>query len=558
MFAIGQEHIDLEGRSIMKRSRLHSESGFATLIALIMVGMLTLIGLAALSTSDDEVTIAGNELQETRAFYAAEAGLEQAAAELHSSIDSTGTLPSYMPSGDDTANGCTFTYSTVDDGVAQQRVLSTGTLAGLHALVKSYTITSLGASPIDQSKVQLTQAFEMALVPLYQFAVFYGNDLEIAPGPDMNLIGRVHSNGNMWLQAGSTLKMDSYVTASGHILHGRKGAGTVDNGDVLIKNGSGNYASMKEGTGWLEGTDSYWYDSSVARWSGRVQDSAHGQGRLELPLNGSTGDAHALIEPESGNPDSYEGKATIKFVDNQAYKKVAGIWTNVTADMVTKGIISKTENKFYDGRELKWVDATELDVAKLYSNGYAPSNGVIYFSDASSDNSALRIKNGSTLAAPLTIASENPVYTLGNFNSVNKQPAAIMADAVTFLSSAFDDAKSTLAKSNRVAIQTTVNASIMTGNTETTSTNYNGGFENLPRFLEVWSGINFNWTGSMVCLWYSQQANGLWNGTYYSPPNRNWAYDTDLDDPTKLPPETPMVRVFQRTGWRQEYVGYAE
>ena len=84
MFAIGQEHIDLEGRSIMKRSRLHSESGFATLIALIMVGMLTLIGLAALSTSDDEVTIAGNELQETRAFYAAEAGLEQAAAELHS------------------------------------------------------------------------------------------------------------------------------------------------------------------------------------------------------------------------------------------------------------------------------------------------------------------------------------------------------------------------------------------------------------------------------------------------------------------------------------------
>jgi type II secretory pathway pseudopilin PulG len=550
--------MDLEGRYIMKRFSLQSESGFATLIALIMVGMLTLIGLAALSTSDDEVTIAGNELQETRAFYAAEAGLEEAAADLHTSIDSSGTVPSYLPSGGDTANGCTFAFTTVDDGAAQQRVLTTGTLAGLHALVKSYTITSLGTSPIDQSKVQLTQAFETALVPLYQFAVFYGNDLEIAPGPDMNLIGRVHSNGNMWLQAGSSLKMDSYVTASGHILHGRKGAGSVDNGDVLIKNGSGNYVSMKQGSGWLEGTDADWYDSSVSRWNGRVQDSAHGQGKLELPLNGSTGDPHALIEPEAGNPDSYENKATLKFIDNQAYQLVAGIWTNVTADMASKGIISRTDNKFFDQREGQSVDATELDIGKLYDEGYGPSNGVIYFSDETSDFPALRIRDAQTIDAPLTIASQNPVYTYGDFNSTDKKPAAIMADAVTFLSGNFNDGLSSSYKTYRQAWPTTVNASIMTGNTETTASNYNGGFENLPRFLESWSGKSFTWSGSMVCLWYSQQADGLWNGSYYDPPIRNWSYDTDLDDPTKLPPETPVVRVFQRTGWRQEYVGYAQ
>ncbi|HKK20631.1 MAG TPA: PilX N-terminal domain-containing pilus assembly protein [candidate division Zixibacteria bacterium] len=542
----------------MKRFSLQSESGFATLIALIMVGMLTLIGLAALSTSDDEVTIAGNELQETRAFYAAEAGLEEAAADLHTSIDSTGTVPSYLPSGGDTANGCTFAFTTVDDGAAQQRVLTTGTLAGLHALVKSYTITSLGTSPIDESKVQLTQAFETALVPLYQFAVFYGNDLEIAPGPDMNLIGRVHSNGNMWLQAGSSLKMDSYVTASGHILHGRKGAGSVDNGDVLIKNGSGNYVSMKQGSDWLEGTDADWYDSSVSRWNGRVQDSAHGQGKLELPLNGSTGDPHAIIEPEASNPDSYESKATLKFIDNQAYQMVAGIWTNVTADMVSKGIISRTDNKFFDQREGQSVDATELDIGKLYDEGYGPSNGVIYFSDETSDYPALRIRDAQTIDAPLTIASQNPVYTYGDFNSTDKKPAAIMADAVTFLSGNFNDGLSTSNKSLRQAWPTTVNASIMTGNTETTASNYNGGFENLPRFLESWSGKSFTWSGSMVCLWYSQQADGLWNGSYYDPPIRNWSYDTDLDDPSKLPPETPVVRVFQRTGWRQEYVGYAQ
>jgi hypothetical protein len=85
---------------------------------------------------------------------------------------------------------------------------------------------------------------------------------------------------------------------------------------------------------------------------------------------------------------------------------------------------------------------------------------------------------------------------------------------------------------------------------------YNGGLENLPRYLEVWSGVTFNWTGSAVNLWNSLQATGNWSGTYYTPPDRNWSYDTDLDDPNKLPPETPSVRVFQRTGWKQEYVGY--
>ena len=97
----------------------------------------------------------------------------------------------------------------------------------------------------------------------------------------------------------------------------------------------------------------------------------------------------------------------------------------------------------------------------------------------------------------------------------------------------------------------------MTGNTETTSSDYNGGFENLPRFLEVWTGTNFTWSGSAVNLWYSQQADGNWSGTYYSPPIRDWSYDTDLDDPANHPPETPTVRIFQRTGWKQEYVDYA-
>ena len=198
----------------------------------------------------------------------------------------------------------------------------------------------------------------------------------------------------------------------------------------------------------------------------------------------------------------------------------------------------------------------DLDMGKLYGSGYAPSNGVIYFSNQTEDYPALRLNNADQLDDALTIASENPVYTLGDYNSVNKQPASIMADAVNFLSAAWVDSSSTADKYDRIATPTTVNASIMTGDIETTDEDYNGGFENLPRFLEVWTDKKFTWAGSMVALWHSQQANGTWNGSYYTPPDRDWFYDPDLDDPANHPPETPSVRVFQRTGWKQEYVGY--
>ncbi len=542
--------------------KLTSESGVATLIALLMIGMLLLIGLAALTTSDDESQIAGNEWREMKAFYAAEAGLEEAMSTLQTEYDSTGVPPVILPGGDETINGCAVNYVSTDDGAAVMRPLTSGTLAGLNALVKSFSVDATAVDAADGSKIQMSETFEVALVPVFQFAVFYGNDLEIAPGADMSLIGRVHSNGNLYLQSNTTLNMDSYVTASGHVYHGRKGPGAAGAGDVRIKNAQGNYVSMKMGSNWMDGNYSKWYDSSLGRWGGRLKDTAHGQQQLNLPLS-SSDDPHAIIERASGgNTDSYENKATLKIIDGVVTRLADdGTWQNITAAVTADGTYKYTVDKFTDQREGKKVDCTELDIAKMYANGYAPKNGVVYFSDAVSggtDWPGLRLLNGSTLNAGLTIASENPLYTKGNFNSVNKKPAALMADAVTFLSGAFNDANSAASKTLRVATATTVNASYLSGNVSTTATDYSGGFENLPRFLEKWTAVNFTWKGSAVNLWNSVQATGIWNGNYYDPPNRLWSYDTDLNDPNKLPPEAPTIRLFQRTGWMQQFVGYAK
>ncbi|MCK4632418.1 MAG: hypothetical protein KAT79_04055, partial [candidate division Zixibacteria bacterium] len=81
----------------------------------------------------------------------------------------------------------------------------------------------------------------------------------------------------------------------------------------------------------------------------------------------------------------------------------------------------------------------------------------------------------------------------------------------------------------------------------------------LPRFLEDWAGRDFDWTGTLIQMWHSQQANGTYKdaadiNAYYTDPTRNWQHDADLSDPTLQPPSAPTIRLFLRTGWNQEYV----
>ncbi len=546
-------------RRLASRARVASNSGMATLVALIMVGMLTLIGLAALSTSDDEVSIAGNELHDRKAFYAAEAGLEIAVAQIQAEYEATGLPPVSAPEGAEDLNDCSVEYRTTDDGTEQAR-LSDGNLAGLHALVKTYTIRSTAISSLDGAREDLVQEFEAAQIPIFQFAVFYNDDFQTTPMYDMIINGRVHVNGSMYIQALTNLSFDSWVSASGSIYHGLKYGNFSGSagGNIFIKDRVGLYQNMKTGSGWLDARNADWHSLAQSRWGGRVQDQAFGQEELRLPLTNS-GDMRKLIERETGNSDSFERKATLKFINGQAYKLSGSTWTDVTADMTTKGIITQSSDKFYDKREGKNVDVTDLDIGALYANGYGPANGVIYFSDSLTSTKwpALRLKNATTLGAALTVASDNPVYTLGNFNTNSKKPAAIIADAYTILSSNWDDTKGALSTSSRTAVATTVNVCMITGDTRPTSSNYGGGLENLPRFLEYWGGTRTaTIRGSMINLWESEQADGDWSLDYYEPPRRDWAYDTELNDPSKQPPQSPCILVFRRIGWKQENIAF--
>ena len=534
---------------------LSNDKGAALLTVLAIVLLLTFIGTVTVMTSKTELDISGVDRTEKMAFYAAEAGLEKAIGAIMYEYSNYGMPPDPLPGGQFELNGYTVTYSTTDHGAPQIDYLTHGAYKGLYALVKSFTVDADATGGAYAARAEVTQDIEDALIPLFQFAVFYEDDLEIAPGPYMTLGGRVHTNMDMYLQADNNLSIDSYTTAAGNIYHGRHpdSGKSTSYGNVLIMDAVEEYENMRNGDGsWLDSQEEDWVFSSLQRWDGRVEDSAHGITELYLPVV-TAGEPIDLIKRGDGNPDSFEHKAGLKMVDGDVYwRDEENEWQEVTETFEDDGIL--TYGSFFNYREGRWISSYDIDISELNDSGYFPDNGILYAAHTNDDNGAIRLVDGEELAGPLTVATENPLYTWGDYNNVNKQPAALLTDAYNVLSNAWQDYRSTGSLSLRIASNTTVNACFMTGNVPSESNHYSGGLENLPRFLEKWTGKTFYYRGSMVDLWESEQATGIWyyGGYFYTAPNRDWGFDSMYLDPTRLPPGTPQVNAIQRGQWNHQ------
>ncbi len=186
---------------------------------------------------------------------------------------------------------------------------------------------------------------------------------------------------------------------------------------------------------------------------------------------------------------------------------------------------------------------------------------------------ALKLVNGAAgnLVAPgLTIASENPVYLQGNWNAnSNSFPnahvaTAVLADAVTLLSNAWNDRASLVDPHNqapRVATQTSYRFAVIAGKGRAfpwiagTYQDYgtDGGAHNFLRYLENWAGVTLNFRGSIASFFFSRQAIGTYKccADVYSPPTRGYNFDVEFLTPALLPPRTPMFRDVNTTGFAQ-------
>lgn len=130
----------------------------------------------------------------------------------------------------------------------------------------------------DELIVHATQTLQVRDAPLFSHAVYYNMDMEIAPGPAMEIHGPVHVNGDMYVQAGNAIDFYDSVTASGDIFHGPKGGfgKSTSNGNVRFRDNEGNLVDMNDEGCWLDSHAYDWKTASAQRWHYNVQSSDHG------------------------------------------------------------------------------------------------------------------------------------------------------------------------------------------------------------------------------------------------------------------------------------------
>jgi len=568
------------------KPKRQADHGYALMLTMILiaVSLIVLGSVVSLTSTESRLTSRNNLYNTTVA--AAEAGTERVLAEInrdftHQSVRTD--LNAYRVLLPDQSNWPQqFAYSDgagADDHTGLTNLGPTvvanlnSQFQGLYGLVSPFRVVSQ-AAPLNQSEdlsATVVQDFQLARIPIFQYAIFYSLDLEINPGASMVVRGKVHSNGKIYAAPPASLDFKDVVTAVGTIENNRHPFDPTGGAKTMP-----NYIEKLEKV------------SSLVLPIGMDNSPAAVQQILDPPVpgedpNSSLGKQRFFNQADLIISNSPSGVVSIQ----------SGAWNNfepVTPDLGSSYSFV-TNVSFYDYRERKTMQATEINVGKF--NEWVANTAVqggsslnakaklrmshalnsVYAIDqrpqSSSVATAVRVTNGERLPNDgFSVATAAPLYVKGHFNlnsgdksvgqtnTASTKPAALIGDAVTVLSDNWKDTyNSGTGIGSRQPVNTTVNAAILAGIVESHQANgtkyYSGGVENFPRFLEDWSGESLTYNGSMVVMFPSRFATGLWSyGSTYTAPARRWAFDFNFLDQSRLPPMTPQVRKLVRGQWR--------
>lgn len=559
----------------MRHSRHQSGNALITVMLLIGVSML-LLG-AALSSMSNHKSLTHRYNQYTRSVAAAEGATEKVIVAINQDYKNLGhgyvtrNLDKYralVPKKIEFPGWQEYRFFDAKGNLGRSEVEYTiGTnlttvssqYRGLLGIPSTFRVVSRAAEANSTMRVvgAVEQQVQVSLIPLYQFAMFYNLDYECTALPLMTVNGPVHCNGDMYLTPHTGLTYNNDVTCTKKILR------TAKTGNTSAGKGPVTFKGAKDG----------------------------GVSTLTLPIgtNNSIAAVRQVVEIPPLGEDPYSTMGQQRFynkadmlilVSNTSVTVRSGLWDNFNTPVLLHDFIS-TNASFYNGRERKTVRCVDIDIGKfnawntnLLTNPLRPllplnDVRVIYVVDQrtyglSTNQPGVRLRNAQVLpASGLTVATPQPLYVLGHYNCPNNAhlgttntsmsaPASLVADAITLLSLNWNDLNGAALLNTRIPVSTTVNAALVAGIVQTSSTmGYSGGVENFPRFLENWDGRTLTYNGSMVVMFESKFATNKWVGIggYYNPPTRNWSFDTNFRDPFRLPPATPNASVLIRGKW---------
>ena len=517
----------------------HPERGTVLVMALALSFVIGTLLVGTLTTTLLQAKTMRHSLDMTFAQGIAEGATELAQFQM---VTEAANFSNPQTTGVAVVAGRTVPWSATTLGSPITRYASDG----VQTIGQPYEINAVWTEGVATARI--SRVIELAMTPIFQNSIFYNGTAQISPDPVTTVVGRVHVNGDLYVDTPTTMDFDTdYLHATGEIIRGRLND-TTRSGTVSIRESQGtNYVELTETA---DSTSTSWVQSALASWGGGVKSGDHGVEAIGVPGRGA-------LEPGG----YYETNAGIRIVNSQAYD------SNGLLISLPSGVI--TEKSFWDEREQANITVTEIDIAQLASSGFYPTNGLIYArrTDATTTTpNGIRLTNGSTLPSGLTVATENPIYIKGDYNTVSKKPASVMADSVNLLSNSWSDgARSStgaivvdddddddpvkLPNGIPLATSTSFNVSMLTGEVLEGGVG-SGGFEQVARLHEDWTGRSLNMLGSFAVLFESAFATAPWRDTGVAvAPARNWTFDTDLLNPALLPPYTPNGAMLRRIFW---------
>lgn len=316
---------------------------FGAFMAASMVAMMLAFALSANRVS-------GLKRNHVQAAHLAEGAVESAKKQIQTAIANWSAVPS---TGTITIGADSATFNVRPTGFSE----TVTDPAGIQTLVNAYEVEA--DSEVAGHRAHVSRIINSQATPIFQYAVFYTNDLEVLPGPNMTLKGRVHSNHDMYLGCnGNTLTMDTnYVHAVGNIYRNRKDDPTQSQGTVMIRNwvqnpfdalepsvffmmksqgqmnslgvatisgydshftqgydqnGNGNYFDHGDWLPWGPGALQYWQQPTgyMHGTGNTVMDSDHGVTEAVTPLIGSIKMFDAMPGGTGGNYNFNPGTGT--------------------------------------------------------------------------------------------------------------------------------------------------------------------------------------------------------------------------------------------------------
>jgi hypothetical protein len=208
------------------------QRGWALLVVLTLVGCGLMLLASVMSWAAQNAAVVNRNNEYFATSYAAEAATEKVLATMFQQYQNYGfslvsqnmstyatTIPTatdspywtnYLFSGGQTANQIIVTNTAT-----AQTVVMGAPYAGLNLVENTYQIIANAQNASTEFKIVSTvgQQIFLGTIPMFQFAIFYEGDMEIAPGAAMTINGAVHGNANIYLDPQAGLTFGNTVSA---------------------------------------------------------------------------------------------------------------------------------------------------------------------------------------------------------------------------------------------------------------------------------------------------------------------------------------------------------